>query len=120
MPQHHIGQDVMAVEFSRQVDESGTVWFKDVPPGHVVRFATRNSLYDYDPHAGRIRGGALGNEWVDGTVAGSTFGGSMLAIDRLIPGALAEIYAPTMMTTSPLQSVVLVADERVPESEAGE
>ena len=108
-PQHHIGKAVKAVEFAKQVDESGTVWFKDVPAGHVVRFATKHSLYDFDPHAKRMRGGVLGNEWVDGTVAGSTFGGSMLAMDRLIPGALAEFYAPTMYTTSPIASVVVVA-----------
>ena len=109
MAQHHIGQDVRAVEFARQVDESGTVWFRDVPEGSTVLFTTKNSIYQYDPHGKRIRGGVYGNEWRQGTVAGSTFGGSMLAIDRLIPGALAEMYAPTMMTTSPLLSVEVVS-----------
>jgi hypothetical protein len=110
-PQHHIGQDVKAVEFGQQVDESGAVWFDKVPAGHLIRFSTKHSLYEYDPHAKRIRGGFVGNDWVDGEIAGATFGGSMLAPDRLIPGALAEMYPNgQMVTTSPLLTLEVVPE----------
>ena len=107
--QHHIGKDVNAVEFARQVDESGAIWFDKVPLGHVIRFTTKHSMYEYDPAAQRIRGGYVGNEWVDGEIAGASFGGSMLAPGRLILGALAEMYPHgKMVTTSPLLTLEVV------------
>ena len=110
MPNNHIGQDVDAVAFIDQIDTSEEVNFTKLPIGAVVRVKTRNSLYEYSIENSAVRGGVIGDEWVAGYIAGSTFGGSMLAVDRLIPGALAEIVVSgkTTLTTSPIAAIEVV------------
>lgn len=110
MAQHHIGQSVDAVKFSNQVDTSEEVRFDDLPLGVTVRIATKNSLYEYNIEQEAVRGGVLGGEWVHGFVEGSTFGGSMIAVGRLIPGSLAEIRVPGQgtFTTSPIAAIEVV------------
>lgn len=109
--QHHVGYAVDAVAFVNQLDTSEEVRFASLPIGSIVKFTTRNNTYEYDIENERVRGGVIGDEWVMGHVAGSTFGGSMLAVGRLIPGALAEIVVAgrTTYTTSPIGTVEVTA-----------
>ena len=104
MSQHHAGRTVDAVQFIEQVDRSGEFDFA----GQVRRlaFTTKRSRYEWDPETGQVRGGAFGPDWVSGRFLGTTFGGSMLAVERLIPGAFGAIAGPDgEMRTGTIQTI---------------
>ena len=107
MPQHHIGQTVDAVAFSKQVDTTNELV---LPTTGRVSVMTRHSTYEFDLGQLEGRGGVLGLEWRPARIEGSTFGGSMIALRRIIPGALLEFIAfdegehGKVYTTSPIEN----------------
>lgn len=98
MPNNHDGQAVDAVKFVKQLDRSGELEFEGLLG--LLTVHTQNSIYQFDLGNGVVRGGVLGNDWVKGAPSGTTFGGSMIMIGRLLKDAYMEFVADGRVFTS--------------------
>jgi hypothetical protein len=111
MPNDHAGQTVIASEFIKQIDTSEEV---PIPTEGVWEITTKNSVYIYDADNKTICGGIAGEEPRKCVINGTSFGGSMVKVGVLIPGARLNVTIEGYdgwASTSPMQSLrPLVSD----------